>query len=245
LPLLSSASSIEIINIINWIDIASSPKIQVDEKGGVTMTTTTTGALETSPLLTERYDEALLFARHLHAGQFRKGTKIPYITHLLAVSALVLEDGGDEDEAIAALLHDGPEDQGAMQTLTEIRNCFGDRVAEIVDGCTEPLETPKPGWRERKETYLARIPMESQSVLRVACADKLHNVQAILRSYRQHGEGMWERFNSPREEQLWFYRSLAEAFLAYMPGPMADELARTVTALTAAVAEHDQTRKER
>ena len=107
--------------------------------------------------LSARFEDALAYAAHLHAGQPRKDTAIPYVAHLLAVCSLVLEDGGDEDEAIAALLHDGPEDAGGHETLEEIRRRFGDRVADIVADCSDTFETPKPPWRERKEAYLAHL----------------------------------------------------------------------------------------
>jgi (p)ppGpp synthase/HD superfamily hydrolase len=136
------------------------------------------------PLLGQRFQAALVQAARLHQRQVRKQSGVPYVSHLLAVCALVLEDGGSEDEAIAALLHDAVEDQGGAQTLDHIRNLFGDEVAAIVDGCSDTDQDPKPPWRERKEAYLRHLadPATSASVLRVATADKLHNARSARRS---------------------------------------------------------------
>src|SRR5437588_8327976 len=131
-------------------------------------------------LLSTRFEEALVFATQLHREQTRKGTRIPYIAHLLGVTSIVLEHGGNEDEAIAALLHDAIEDQGGASTREEIRRQFGDRVVEIVDGCTDTDVMPKPPWRARKEAYLAHIIEATPSVRLVSAADKLHNARAIL-----------------------------------------------------------------
>ena len=126
-------------------------------------------------ILTDRFDRAFAFARHLHRDQFRKGTAIPYTAHLLAVAALVLEDGGDEDQAVAALLHDAVEDHGGLGRLEEIRQLFGERVAEIVEGCSDSFTIPKPPWRERKERYIEHLRHADAGVRRVSLADKLHN----------------------------------------------------------------------
>jgi GTP pyrophosphokinase len=161
--------------------------------------------------LSTRFEEALVLATCLHADQTRKGTAIPYISHLLAVTAIVLEHGGNEDEAIAALLHDSIEDQGGAATREEIRRQFGDRVVEIVDGCTDTDVMPKPPWRERKEAYLAHIIEATGSVRLVSAADKLHNARAILEDYRIIGEALWNRFNGGKEGTLWYYRSAVDA----------------------------------
>ena len=182
-------------------------------------------------MLTARFDAALAYAVDIHRTQLRKGTSIPYVAHLLGVAALVLEDGGDEDEAIAALLHDAVEDQGGAPRLADIRARFGDRVARIVDGCTDTDATPKPPWRQRKAAYLAHLREAPLEELRVSAADKLHNARAILAEYREMGEALWPRFNEGREGQLWYYRSLVEAFRARRPGRLTDELARTVDEL--------------
>ena len=186
-----------------------------------------------SSRLTRRYEAALVFAAQLHASQRRKGTEIPYLAHLLSVSSLVLEGGGDEDEAIAGLLHDGPEDQGGHATLADIRSLFGDRVADIVAGCTDSYAQHKPAWRTRKEAYLQHLEQAGTSVLLVSCADKLHNAQAVLEDYRQLGEPLWQRFSAPnpREDTLWFYGALADVFRARGPVPLTDRFLRTVAEL--------------
>lgn len=178
-----------------------------------------------------RFEEAFGFAARLHAGQLRKGTGIPYVAHLLAVAGLVLEDGGDEDEAIAALLHDAAEDQGGAAVLGEIRERFGDRVAAIVRDCSDTLEQPKPPWRPRKEAYLRRLGSAPPDVLRVALADKLHNARSVLADLRTLGPALWGRFNAPRDDQLWYFRALVDLFARRKPGPMTDELARIVAAI--------------
>jgi (p)ppGpp synthase/HD superfamily hydrolase len=178
------------------------------------------------PKLTARFEEALIMATRLHAGQLRKGTQTPYLSHLLAVTSLVLEDGGGEDEAIAALLHDAVEDQGGLQTLDEIRRRFGDRVAEIVDALSDAYTTPKPPWRQRKMDYLAHLPGASPEVRRVSLADKLHNARDILRTLRQNGERTWERFKGGKDGTLWYYRSLLEVFQETGSDFMTGELGR-------------------
>jgi (p)ppGpp synthase/HD superfamily hydrolase len=162
--------------------------------------------------LSDRFGQALLFAFQLHQRQQRKGSQTPYIAHLLGVTALVLEDGGDEDEAIAALLHDAPEDQGGLATLEEIRQRFGERVAGIVDGCTDTYETPKPPWRQRKEDYLTHLRTATPSIWRVSLADKLHNARTILVDLHSQGGQVWQRFNGGKAGSLWYYRSLVQTF---------------------------------
>ncbi|MGE0027237.1 MAG: HD domain-containing protein [Thermoleophilia bacterium] len=181
------------------------------------------------PPLGPRLDDAFVLARELHAGQRRKGTDIPYLAHLMAVAALVIEDGGDEDEAVAALLHDAVEDQGGAPTLALIRERFGPRVAAIVDACSDTDEIPKPPWRQRKQTYLdhLRAPDLPDGALRVSLADKLHNARAILGDQRA-GRDVFARFNAPRDEQAWYYDALATTFAERAPGPMATELRRVV-----------------
>jgi len=178
--------------------------------------------------LTHRFNEALELAFHLHQDQYRKGTGIPYIAHLLGVTALVLEAGGDEDQAIAALLHDAAEDQGGKETLDEIQRHFGDRVAEIVDGCTDTYETPKPSWLRRKEDYLEHLRTASPDIRRVALADKLHNARSILSDLRSSNENVWLRFNGGKDGTLWYYRSLVKIFQEIDGSPMVDELSRVV-----------------
>ena len=159
-----------------------------------------------SPVLAE----ALLFALKKHGDQARKGTPIPYVTHLLAVAALVGESGGNEEEMVAAFLHDTVEDGGGAPVLEEIRQCFGDSVAEIVQACTDDDSgAEKIPWLERKSIYLEQLAKSPLSVLRVACADKLHNAAAIARDFRDQGPAVFQRFRGDREGTLWYYRSLA------------------------------------
>jgi GTP pyrophosphokinase len=182
-------------------------------------------------ILSSRFKDALDFAVELHDGQTRKGTHIPYISHLLAVTGLVIEYGADEDEAIAALLHDAIEDQGGTKTREEIHRRFGERVVEIVDGCTDTDVTPKPPWRRRKEAYLAHLRNAPASVLLVSAADKLHNARAILADYRRLGESLWDRFSGGKTGTLWYYGSLAAALqeAAAAPRPLVEELSRVVS----------------
>lgn len=154
----------------------------------------------------------MAYAERIHRGQTRKKTRVPTLSHLLAVTALVLENGGDEDEAIAALLHDGPEDCDGRVTLAEIRERFGTRVAEIVEGCTDSMDSPKPPWQERKQGYIAGLGSASESTHLVSLADKVHNVRSLVSEYRRVGESLWDRFNASREQTLWYYRSLLEVF---------------------------------
>jgi GTP pyrophosphokinase len=182
--------------------------------------------------LTEKFDEALVFAARLHARQWRKGTRVPYISHLLAVASLALEHGADEDEAIAALLHDAVEDQGGAQTRELIRAKFGERVAAIVDACSDTDTVPKPPWRERKERYLQHLESETRrSVFLVSASDKLHNARSLLAEYRIHGERVWEHFRGGREGSLWYYHTLVRILLERWPSPLTEELARTVDEL--------------
>ncbi len=178
--------------------------------------------------LSSRYEAALVMASQLHASQKRKGTSIPYISHLLAVSSLVLEHGGSEDQAIAALLHDAVEDQGGLPTLVKIRDHFGDVVAEIVDHCTDAYEEPKPEWRIRKEEYIASIAKKPLDAVLVSCADKLHNARAILNDLRTLGDELWGRFTGGKEGTLWYYQSLVDAFDDTLGNSLSEELKRTV-----------------
>lgn len=164
--------------------------------------------IRTSPVLAE----AFAYAERIHRGQIRKKTLTPALSHLMAVASLVLENGGDEEEAIAALLHDGPEDCAGEQTLDEIRRLFGDRVAHIVAGCTDSMEKPKPPWKGRKSRYIAHLPQADESTLLVSLADKVHNVRSLVVEYRSVGERLWQRFSATREESLWYYESLLRVF---------------------------------
>jgi GTP pyrophosphokinase len=181
--------------------------------------------------LGSRFEAALVHAAQLHREQVRKGSGVAYVSHLLAVAGLVLEHGGDEDEAIAALLHDAVEDQGGAATLRAIRERFGDTVAAIVEGCTDTDETPKPPWRIRKEAYLAHLPTASPSVRLVSAADKLHNARTIAADYRRYGEALWERFSGGREGTLWYYRALVGVLAAHGRTPLVEDLERAVSEL--------------
>ena len=167
-------------------------------------------------------------ASDLHSGQYRKGTDIPYIAHLMSVSALVLEHGGSEDQAIAALLHDAVEDQGGLETAEKIRGEFGATVAEIVLACSDSTGDPKPPWLERKKSYLAHLRSAQPEVLLVSLADKVHNARAILIDYKRLGDDLWERFNTDREGIIWYYNSLAKEFSGLLPGPLSEELCEIV-----------------
>jgi (p)ppGpp synthase/HD superfamily hydrolase len=179
--------------------------------------------------LTTRYDDAFRYAHDLHRMQKRKGTSVPYISHLMVVSALVVEHGGDEDQAIGALLHDAVEDQGGAATLTAIESRFGRLVAEIVSDCTDSWEEPKPDWRLRKEAYLATLPAKPARSLLVSLADKTHNAEAILFDYRAIGDELWLRFNGGADGTRWYYCSLAEMFSRVMPGRLSQRLSRAVS----------------
>ena len=181
----------------------------------------------------EKFEEALLYACRLHRDQARKGTDTPYVTHLLAVAAIVGENGGTEDEVVAALLHDSPEDQGGKERLREIRERFGDTVAEIVDGCTDTYEDPKPEWRRRKEAYVAHAATAPTSVRLVSAADKLHNAHSILADLRSLGDELWDRFTGGKEGTLWYYRALVEAYTAAGANPVVEELDRVVREIEA------------
>jgi (p)ppGpp synthase/HD superfamily hydrolase len=159
-------------------------------------------------MLTNRFSFALVYAHRLHINQVRKGSNTPYISHLLSVAALVLEDGGNEDEAIAALLHDAVEDCGGTPILEEIRTTFGEQVATLVRECTESETFPKPPWKERKERYLEQLKNSDLGAYRIAIADKLHNARSILMDYHRQGNSVWQKFKGGKEGTLWFYRSI-------------------------------------
>ena len=164
-----------------------------------------------------RFLRAFQFAAEKHKHQTRKASTIPYIAHLMGVSSLVLEAGGDEDLAIAALLHDVVEDCGGAPMLKEVRRRFGSRVAKVVEGCTDADTDPKPPWRERKEKYIRHLKSADADIRLVSAADKLNNVRSILSDYRTIGESVWSRFNGGREGTLWYYRTLRNVFLQRRP----------------------------
>jgi (p)ppGpp synthase/HD superfamily hydrolase len=196
-------------------------------------------------ILTARFREALVYASQLHAEQSRKqvqaagSVQVPYIAHLLAVTALVLEHGADEDEAIAALLHDAIEDQGGDATRQRILGLFGQRVVGIINGCTDAEECPKPAWEERKRKHVASVCIADESVRLVTAADKLHNARSVLADYLRFGEASWARFRGGRAGTLWYYRAMVEA-LQQRPSPrvqpLIQELDRVVSELEHAAA---------
>ena len=194
---------------------------------------------EAPPPLTDRFLAAVALAVEAHGDQRRKGTEIPYVAHLLIVTGLVLEDGGDEDQAIAAVLHDAVEDVGGVALLEAIRRHFGERVADIVQACSDTLDPDDKGpWRERKQRYLAHLrEVRDDGVLRVSLADKVHNSRSIVRDYRMEGPRLWERFATrSAPDQLWYYGELIRIFEARRPGPLTEDLRRAVDELAALVA---------
>lgn len=191
-----------------------------------------------TPLLSARFDAALAYASAAHRRQIRKGSNVPYVSHLLGVCAIALENGGDEDQAIAALLHDAVEDQGGQERLADIRTEFGDRVAEMVADCTDDLDSTKVKprtpeekfreWVERKKAYIASLPKKPRASLEVSLADKTHNAGAINTDLRAEGEAVWKRFTGKKDGTLWYYRSLSDAFSALVPGTAAARFMREV-----------------
>ena len=193
-------------------------------------------------ILSERFEDALALAASAHRNQRRKGSEIAYVGHLLGVCALVIEEGGNEDEAIAALLHDVVEDQGGKSRLEEIRERFGDRVATIVRACSDrigddghdPTEQGKDAWRARKEEYLEHLEHQPPEVLIVSLADKLYNARAISRDYTEIGEALWPRFTGERDGTVWYYRSLSEKFSRLLP---TCRMSRELEQITSSLAE--------
>jgi (p)ppGpp synthase/HD superfamily hydrolase len=179
-------------------------------------------------VLSARFDKAFAYARRLHQRQVRKGTDIPYIAHLMAVAALVLEHGGNENQAIAGLLHDAVEDQGGAPRLAEIRTKFGDQVADIVADCTDAWTPQKAPWRLRKEAYIEALPNKPQASLLVSLADKTNNAEAILYDYREFKESVWDRFNGGADGTRWYYGALADRFKHLLLGRLSDRLCRAV-----------------
>jgi (p)ppGpp synthase/HD superfamily hydrolase len=175
------------------------------------------------PEPTDRFAEALAYAATAHQGQVRKGTGVPYIAHVLAVASLVLEQGADEETAIAALLHDTAEDAGGAERLEDITARFGPRVSAIVAECSDTLIQPKPPWKPRKEAFLARIPRLSPSARLIHQADLLHNARSIAADLRIQGNALWTRFKGGRDGTLWYYREALKAHAH--PSPLLDELA--------------------
>ena len=166
----------------------------------------------------KKYLEALNFAFKLHSKQFRKGTKIPYFFHLFSVSNHVIENGGDTDEAIAGLLHDAVEDQGGEKTLKLIKKKFGNKVAKIVEDCTDDKVIPKPPWFERKKQYILDLKKKPQSSLLVSICDKTHNATCIVNDYSRVGKKLWKRFSAKPKQIYWYYESLEKCYSKYLKG---------------------------
>ena len=180
--------------------------------------------------LSAKFEEALIYATRAHGNQTRKKTGIPFIAHILGVTAIALEYGANETEAIAALLHDTVEDCGGAERLRDIREKFGNGVAGIVDGCTDTYETPKPPWLERKRTYIDHLNDSDKSTRLVSASDKLHNTRAILAELRRHGVEVFERFGGKKNGTIWYYRRLVTAFRQHGDhADLVDELDRVVS----------------
>ena len=184
-----------------------------------------------NPALGPRFLSALELAHELHAGQVRKGKGVSYLGHLLGVASIVIDAGGSEDEAIAALLHDAAEDQGGLETLARIRAQFGTEVADIVEACSDTFESPKPPWRERKDAYLAHLETASDSAVMVSLADKVQNAQAILLDHGELGDEMFDRFKAGKDATIAYYAKLAEVLSRRRPGPLSDQLSATIEQL--------------
>jgi (p)ppGpp synthase/HD superfamily hydrolase len=204
---------------------------------------------ELPPPLSPRLTDAFDAARQWHDGQARKGTAVPYLSHPLAVASLVLDSGGDEEEAIAALLHDAVEDTEA--TVSEIRDRFGERVSAIVAFCTDTDSRPgqeKPAWRPRKEAHLAEVSSYvdgefDAGALRVLLADKALNARSMLDDYRTMGERSWDRFNASPDEQVWYYESLLALVAGRAPRSLEDRLRATLVELRKALESNAEDRR--
>ncbi len=183
--------------------------------------------------LSPKFEEALLFSMQVHAGQKRKGSNTPYFAHVLGVTSLVLEDGGSEIEAIAALLHDCAEDGGGQSTLDQIRDRFGADVAEIVLECSDTLEDPKPPWRERKQAHIDTLRTGRPESIRVKLADKLHNAHDLLRSLNEHGEKIWDDFKGGKDGTLWYFREMHAVFSETRSSFLLDEFGRLIELIEA------------
>jgi (p)ppGpp synthase/HD superfamily hydrolase len=196
------------------------------------------------PKLGPRLQRAFRYAAEKHAGQTRKQTAVPYLSHLMAVASLVLEAGGDEEMATAALLHDVVEDCGGMPRLREIRKQFGSRVAKIVEGCTDSFGEPKREWIERKKDYLREVKQADAETRLVSASDKLHNVRTILADYRLDGENIWTRFSGKKEGTLWYYRALSDEYRRRNPNRITRELEIAVAELERTVGYKSRSSRE-
>jgi GTP pyrophosphokinase len=220
-----SSAVCAVLACLPGVAVASSPPIELRYR-------------EREPDVVER---AFRVAREVHGDQVRKGSSIPYIAHLMSTAAIVWEHGGTDEHAAAGLLHDYVEDQGGTAALARLRQEFADHplVVEIVEGCSDAVPMPgedKAPWVQRKVAYLSHLGEQSTHVLLVSAADKLHNARSTLADYRVIQEELWARFNMGRAYQLWYYEELARTFSTLLPGPLSDELDRTVAELRRLVA---------
>jgi (p)ppGpp synthase/HD superfamily hydrolase len=179
----------------------------------------------------DRFRDALVYAFDMHRTQVRKGSDIPYITHLLSVAASVGEYGGSEDQAIAGLLHDAAEDQGGQATVEDIRQRFGDAVATCVAACSDTFEEPKPAWRPRKEKHIAKLRAMPPDIKLVVAADKLHNARSMLRDYRMVGDTLWDRFTADRDSTLWYLKEMRVALCDGWEHPILQEFGSVIEQL--------------
>ena len=192
-------------------------------------------------MLTDRFADAMAFAEKIHREQRRKGNNIPYVAHLMAVTSTVLEWGGDEDTAIAALLHDAVEDHGGQPMAEEIRRRFGDRVADLVLHCTDSTSTDpaaKLPWEDRKTAYLARLVTAGPETALITASDKLHNLTATIRDVRAHGPVTLDRFERP-DRLVWYYTSVADAIVSHAGRAPVSELREQIATLTALLPRDD------
>ena len=181
--------------------------------------------------LTDRFEQALVLANQIHAIQKRKDSGAPYMAHLLGVAALVLEDGGSEDEAIAALLHDSAEDHGGEEILKTIGEKFGEKVAQIVRECSDTLEQEKPPWKPRKQAHLKLLENALPETIRVMMADKVYNARTLLYGLESNGDEVWRNFKGGREGTIWYFREMYALFSKRSSSFMLRELARLIAAL--------------
>ena len=192
--------------------------------------------------LSGRFTEAIEYARQLHT-EFRKGTDIPYMAHLLGVAALVMGEAGGrvlvtEDMVLAALLHDVVEDHGGMTRLHEVEQRFGANVARTVEGLSDSFaenQHPKDEWKRRKSEYIKRLRHEPDDVLLISAADKLYNAKAILDDFKDIGEAIWKRFNRGADQQLWYFDELLAVYLLRPRNRIVNELERVVGELAASI----------
>ena len=184
--------------------------------------------------LTNRFEDALNFVTKLHKEQNRKGTSIPYISHLLAVASIVIEHSNSEDEVIGALLHDAVEDHPHEgKTKEDIKTLFGDKILSLVLECSDSEVIPKPPWEKRKEKYIDHVKSISSSAQLISLADKLHNSRTILRDYKEVGEKLWVRFTGKKDGTLWYYRTLVNTYkdINNLPNSLVSEIDEIVTSL--------------